>query len=133
MQMLTRSNRIGLLALGLALTLSVGCQYQGHRNFGATERFADSDINRPTKLIGTVPLALGDAIASPFTAWSDMDSDSGTYHEDHKYLSYAGSRSIARSDMSLEYQWIASLFAIPIETIYLIPTGIVDIVTILND
>ena len=96
------------LALGLILTVS-GCYYDGHRNMGAAEKWVGSDINYVPKLIGTIPIALVDAIIGPFTmAWDQLAYDP-QYNHKHKYFSYAASRTVARSHMGMVYIWLASI------------------------
>lgn len=123
--------------LGGVLLMSVGCSYNDHRVMGATEKWVASDIHTIPKAGGFLLLALGDAIVAPVSMWMDVDgndwSATSPHHEDYKYFSYAASREIVRSDMGGAYQWVASLLSIPIETAYLVVTGPVDIVTILND
>jgi len=126
----TLSCRLAVLAVGLLL-LS-GCVYNGHVSYGATEKWVHSDINYVPKILGTPVLAIVDGIISPFTAAFDVYDDH-PYAPDHRYLSYAGSRVIGRSDMSLGYQWLASVPSIVIETVWLIVTGPIDLFTVLWD
>ena len=124
------SSRLAVLAvLALALT---GCVYNGHVSYGATEKWVHSDINYVPKIIGTPIIAIVDGIISPFTAACDVYDDH-PYAPDHRYLSYAGSRVIGRSDMKLGYQWMASVPSIILETVWLIVTGPIDLFTVLFD
>lgn len=122
---------LGLMLVGVLLTSTVGCSYNGHTNMGDTEKWVASGVNIVPKVILTIPIAIFDSIVSPFTAAGDQIFRSHQYHEDHKYLSYAGSRSIGRSDMGLGYQIIVNIFSIPIETVWLLVTGPVDLITVL--
>jgi len=91
-----------------------------------------SDINYVPKIIGTPIVAIVDGVISPFTAACDVYDDH-PYSPDHRYLSYAGCRVIGRSDMSLGYQWEASVPAIVLETVWLLVTGPIDLFTVLFD
>lgn len=119
--------------LALALTLMLtGCYFDGHRNMGATEKWVNSDINYVPKIIGTPIIATVDAVFGPFTmAWDQMAYDP-QYNVKHKYFSYAGSRTIARSHMNMGYQWLAGLPTIVIDTVWLIVTGPIDLVWVLG-
>ncbi|MEO8754098.1 MAG: hypothetical protein ABI624_15620 [Casimicrobiaceae bacterium] len=122
---------IACLAVLGALLLSTGCIYNNHRSFGATEKWVHSDINYIPRYIGTPFVAIGDGIVAPFTAACDQWGDRPLYNPDHKYLSYAGSRVIARSDMGEGYQWLASVPSLVLDTLWLIVTGPVDLFTVL--
>ncbi len=119
------------LVLGALLLSSTGCMYDDHYSFGATEKWVHSDTTRVPKVIGTPFVAIVDGIIGPFTAASDEWGSETVYNENHKYLSYAGSRVVARSDIGLGYQWIASVPAITFDTLWLIVTGPIDLVTVL--
>jgi hypothetical protein len=122
----------GPVALGLLLLVSFGCKADdGHRNMGATVSVANSSLNYWTKPVGVLVVSVGDAVFSPLTMASDQMA-SKKYHKDHKWFSYAGSRTIARSDMGLEYQAIASIPTIIIETILLPITGTIDVIYAMN-
>ena len=124
--------RPALLALALGVLIgTTGCAYNRHRNFGATEKWVGSDMNYVTKTTGTFFVSIGDAIISPFTMLWDQLAYSPEYSPDHHYFSYAGSRTIARSDMGLGYQWVAMFPTLAIETVWLVITGPVDLVTVL--
>ena len=119
------------LALGLILMVS-GCYYNGHRNMGATEKWVGSEVNYVPKIIFTLPIAIVDAALGPFTmAWDQMAYDP-QYRPRHRYFSYAGSRTIARSDMGMAYQWLAGLPTIIIDTAFLIITGPIDLIWVLG-
>jgi hypothetical protein len=122
---------MGLLVLGVLLTSSVGCTYNGHTNMGDTEKWVASGVNVFPKTLIMIPIVIFDSVISPFTAAYDQLFRDPQYHEDHKYLSYAGSRSIGRSQMGLGYQIVGSIFSIPIETVWLLVTGPVDLITVL--
>jgi hypothetical protein len=139
----TCSRRLAALSLG-ALLLT-GCVYNDHASFGMTEKWCESDIHTIPKIVGTPFVAIGDSLISPFTAFADqyeidwwfiipvgIDRDE-VYHPDHRYLSYAGSRVIGRSNMGLGYQWGASIPSILIETVWLLITGPIDLITVLVD
>jgi hypothetical protein len=115
----------------LLLLVTTGCRYNDHRSFGATEKWVHSDINRVPKIIGTPFIAIVDGIISPVTAACDQWRSEEPYHPDHRYLSYAGSRVVARSDMGDGYIWLASVPSIILETVWLIITGPIDLVTVL--
>lgn len=119
------------LALGLILTVT-GCYYNGHRNMGATEKWVGSDINYVPKIIGTLPIAIVDAVLGPFTMTWDQIAYDPQYHPKHKYFSYAASRTIARSDMGMAYMWLASIPTILIDTVYLLVTIPIDLVWVLG-
>ena len=121
-----------LAALAVVAALLTGCVYDGHVSYGATEKWVHSDINYVPKIIGTPIIAIVDGIISPFTAACDVYDDH-PYAPDHRYLSYAGSRVIGRSDMGLGYQWMASVPSIVLETVWLIVTGPIDLFTVLWD
>ncbi len=126
------SSRLGLALSVLVLLASAGCTYNGHRTFGATEKIVASDVNYVTKIAGTAFVSLGDAILAPAEMIADQyEHGTNQYHPDHKYLSYAGSRAITRSDMGLGYQWMASIWSLVAETIYLPVTGSLDLLYIL--
>ena len=78
------------LALGAILMVS-GCYYDGHRNMGATEKWVNSDINYVPKIIGTLPIAIVDAVIGPFTMLWDQIAYDPQYDPHHKYFSYAAS------------------------------------------
>jgi len=135
--------RLAVLAIGALLF--TGCVYDDHACFGATEKWCESDIPTIPKIIGTPFVAIGDSIISPFTAFADqfeirwwfiipvgIDRDE-VYDPNHRYLSYAGSRVIGRSHMGLGYQWGASFFSIIFETVWLVITGPIDLITVLAD
>jgi hypothetical protein len=122
---------IAPLALGLIL-LVTGCYYNGHRNMGATEKWVMSDINYVPKIIGTPFIAIVDAIIGPATMLWDQVVYDPQYHPKHKYFSYAGSRTLARSDMGLGYLMLASIPAIIIDTVWLILTGPIDLIWVLG-
>jgi hypothetical protein len=126
---LTRS--LACLAVLGALLLSTGCVYDNHRSFGATEKWVHSDIHTVPKIIGTPFVAIADGIIGPATAACDQWGSDELYHPDHRYLSYAGSRVIARSDMGHGYQWLASVPSIILDTVWLIVTGPIDLFTVL--
>ncbi len=134
-----------LAALSIGALLLTGCVFNDHACFGATEKWTTSDIHTIPKIVGTPFVAIFDSIISPFTAFADqyeidwwfivpvgIDRDE-VYDPDHRYLSYAGSRVIGRSDMGLGYQWGASIFSILFETVWLIITGPIDLITVLAD
>jgi len=131
MSQITSLLRPGLILSILLLSATIGCKYDDHRNMGATEALANSNLNYWTKPVGVLVVSVGDAVFSPFTMASDQMS-SERYHQDHKYFSYAGSRAIARSNMGLEYQAIASFPTILIETLFLPITGTIDVITAIN-
>lgn len=125
-------------ALLAAALLAPGCVYNDHASFGATEKWVESDINYVPKIIGTPFIAIVDGIVSPATAWVDQFETfelrrGEVYHPDHRYLTYAGSRVIARSEMGDGYKWGTSIFSIILETVWLPVTGLVDLVTVLSD
>ena len=122
---------IAPLALGMIL-LVTGCYYNGHRNMGATEKWVGSDINYVPKIIGTPFIAIVDALIGPFTMLWDQLAYDPQYHPKHKYFSYAASRTVARSEMGLGYQWMASVPTILIDTVYLLITGPIDLVWVLG-
>jgi hypothetical protein len=122
---------LACLAVLGALLLSTGCMYDNHRSFGATEKWVHSDVNVVPKLIGTPLIAIVDGIIGPATAACDQWSSRPPYHPDHEYLSYAGSRVIGRSDMGEGYKWLASVPSIVLDTVWLIVTGPIDLVTVL--
>ncbi|MHC4845951.1 MAG: hypothetical protein ACYTCU_07295 [Planctomycetota bacterium] len=125
--------RPALLLLALALFIgTTGCAYNQHRNFGATEKWVGSDVDYVTKVTGTFFLSLGDSILSPVTMLCDQVARDPQYHPEHKYYSYSGSRTIARSDMGLGYQWMTMFPALIIETVWFPITGLVDMVTVLG-
>ncbi len=123
-----------LLNVALPLVLlcaTTSCVYNDHRNFGMTEKWVASDVNHVAKTFTTPILAIGDSIISPATMIWDVTRPGPPYDLRHRYLSYSGSRVIARSDMGLGQQWLAMVPAFLIETAWLIITGPVDIVTVL--
>ena len=128
----SRAFNYRLAALAVVAALLSGCMYNGHYSYGATEKWVHSDINIVPKTIGTPIVAIVDGIISPFTAAFDVYDDH-PYAPDHRYLSYAGCRVIGRSDMALGYQWLASVPAIVLETVWLIVTGPIDLFTVLFD
>lgn len=140
----TLSRRFALPS-ALGLLLLTGCVYNDHASFGATEKWTTSDIHTVPKIVGTPFVAIFDSLVSPFTAFADqyeidwwfiipvgIDRDE-VYHPDHRYLSYAGSRVIGRSPMGLGYQWACSIPSILIETVWLVITGPIDLITVLAD
>jgi hypothetical protein len=120
----TLSRRLALLSLG-ALLFTTGCVYDNHMCMGMTEKWVHSDVNTVPKIIGTPFLAIFDSLIAPATGVVDLARD------DTKYLSYCGSREVGYGTMGDGYKWITSLFSIPIETVWLIITGPVDLVTVL--
>ena len=124
--------RCCLIALCLALLVTAGCKYNGHRNMGATETIGTSELNDFAKPVGVFLVAIPDAVLSPFTMLADRIGGNN-YNGDHHYFSYSGSRVIADSHMGLEYQWLATAPTILIETVWLIITGPVDLITVLNE
>jgi hypothetical protein len=122
---------LAALAVVALLVLTPACVYDDHRSFGATEKWIFSDINRVPKIIGVPFVSIGDSLISPFTAACDQWGSDPLYDPNHKYLSYAGSRVLARSHMGDGYKWGASIPAIIIETVWLIVTGPIDLVTVL--
>lgn len=131
------SGRIAKQSLGWAVALVlitqlVGCAYDHHTNMGDTEKWIASDVHIVPKCIGLLVLPAFDAVVSPFTMSGDLIFRDKQYDPRHKYLSYAGSRTIGRSHMGLGYQIWCSLFTIPIETVWLIVTGPVDLITVLG-
>lgn len=129
----TRSPR-GAAALALVMFLglaSSGCLYNGHRTMGATEKIEASDVNFVTKIGGVFFVSLGDSIIAPAEMIVDQTFIEPPYHPEHRYLSYAGTRTVARSDMGLGYQGMASVWSLVVETIYLPVTGTIDLVSIL--
>jgi hypothetical protein len=119
------------LALGLLL-VTAGCFYNGHRNMGATEKWVGSDINYVPKIIGTPFIAIVDAIIGPATmAWDQIVYDP-QYHPNHKYFSYAASRTIGRSGMGMGYSWLATIPSIIIDTVWFPLTGLIDLVWVLG-
>jgi hypothetical protein len=118
------------LLLCVLLLGNVGCVYNSHLNFGATEKWVASDVHTFPKVGGTIFLSIFDSLFSPWFMIAD-EFRSEDYHPDHNYLTYAGSRTIGRSNMPLGYQAIASIFAIPIETAYLVITGPLDLIRVL--
>jgi hypothetical protein len=126
-----RTRLLASLVLALLLLSPSGCLYNGHRNMGATERWVASDINFMPKIGGTFFIAIVDAIIGPGTMLVDQVFYNPQYHENHKYFSYAGSRTIARSDMGHGYQWLAAFPTFLIDTVWLILTGPIDIVWVL--
>lgn len=132
------SVRRTVAAAVLAALAATGCVYDDHASFGATEKWVESDINYVPKIIGTPFVAIADGIVAPATAWVDQFETfefrrDEVYHPDHRYLSYAGSRVIARSGMGDGYKWGTSIFSIIFDTVWLPVTGIVDLVTVLSD
>ncbi len=123
---------LACLAVLGALLLCTGCLYNDHRSFGATEKWVHSDINYVPKIIGTPFVAIGDGIVAPFTAASDQWGSRPLYNPNHKYLSYAGSRVIARSDIGDGYKWLASVPSLIFDTLWLIVTGPIDLFTVLG-
>ena len=119
------------LLVGLLLVGSSGCSYNHHTNIAATEKWVASDVNVVPKVLGGILTSIVDAVFSPFTASFDYIYYDPQYDPDHEYLSYAGSRTVGRSDMPDGYQWMASIFTIPIETVYLPLTGLIDLVYVL--
>jgi hypothetical protein len=122
---------LGWVVVGVLFAGTVGCSYNGHTNMGDTEKWVASGVNVVPKTIGLVPITAFDSVVSPFTAAGDQIFRGHQYHMDHKYLSYAGSRSIGRSNMGFGYQVVASAISIPIETVWLVVTGPVDLVTVM--
>ena len=122
---------LSLVVLGVLVLSTVGCTYNRHSNMGATEKWVHSDVHIVPKAFGLIFLPAIDAIISPFTASYDYLARDPQYHEDHKYLSYAGSRTVGRSDMGFGYQVWASIFTIPIETVWLLLTGPIDLFNVL--
>lgn len=121
-----------LMAAGVLLTLATGCRFNDHYNYGATEKWVDSDLHTIVKVVGTPVVAIVDGVISPATMSVDQTADA-TYHPDHEYMTYSGSRVIARSDMGLGYQWLSSIFSIPLETFWLLVTLPVDAIHTLSD
>ena len=122
---------LGLVVIGVLLTSSFGCTYNGHTNMGATEKRVASRVNVLPKVLVLLPISIVDSVFSPFTAARDQWFRDEQYHPNHEYLSYAGSRAIGRSDMGLGYEIMVSIFSIPIETVWLLLTGPVDLITVL--
>ena len=121
---------VAALALGLLL-LTSGCVYNRHANMGATERWVASDINLMPKIGGTFLIGTFDAIIGPVTMLVDQIFRRPQYDENHKYLSYAGSRTISRSEMGDGYKWLAGFPTLVIDTAFLVLTGPVDIAWVL--
>ena len=117
--------------LGLALLVAPACKYNGHRTMGATEKLVASDVNHVAKIGGTFFVSLGDSILAPAEMLVDQVVYDPQYVPEHKYFSYAGSRTIARSDMGHGYQWLAAFPTFLIDTVWLILTGPIDIVWVL--
>ncbi|MHC5211326.1 MAG: hypothetical protein ACYTG2_11460 [Planctomycetota bacterium] len=118
------------LVLGLLL-LTPGCVYNRHVNMGATERWVASDLNTVSKITGTVFISIADAFIGPGTMIVDQFAFNPRYDERHKYLSFASSRTVARSDMGDGYKWMASVPALVFDIGWLIVTGPTDLVWVL--
>jgi hypothetical protein len=125
------SRRLALLTLGLLL-FTTGCVYDNHACMGMTEKWTHSDVNYITKIIGTPVVSIVDSVIAPVTGLCD-ELDPPSYSPDHEYLSYVGSRVIGRSTMGDGYKWMCSVPSIVIETVWLIVTGPVDLLTVLFD
>jgi len=122
---------LGWLAVGVLVVGTVGCSYNRHTNMGTTEKWAMSDVHIVPKTLGLLILPPLDAVFSPFTMSGDLLFRDEQYDPAHKYLSYAGSRTIGRSPMGLGYQVLCSIFTIPIETVWLPVTGLIDLATVM--
>ncbi|MGQ0553391.1 MAG: hypothetical protein ACT4PU_09245 [Planctomycetota bacterium] len=118
---------ICVLLLGLT-----GCQYNQHRNLGATEKWVASDVNYVPKILGTVLLSIGDAFVGPVTMLVDHAENDRQYHPDHLYFSYAASRTNGRSEMGLGYQWMVMFPTFIADTVFLPVTGLIDLVAVLG-
>ena len=117
---------VGVLALGVT-----GCVHNDHLVFGATEKWVASDTHMIPKSFGVVFTSVFDAILAPWFMMGEQVFRDEQYHPDHKYISYSGSRTVARSDMAQGYQFVASVFSIPIDTVYLLLTGPIDLIWVL--
>jgi len=114
------------LALGLTLA-ATGCYYDGHRNMGATEKWVGSDVNMVPKVVGTPIVAIVDSAISPATMLWDQAAYDPEYSPEHHYLSYAASRTVARSHMGAGYQWLTLAPTLAFDTVWLIVTGPIDL------
>ncbi len=124
---------LGWLAVGVLLLGTVGCfSYEGHTNMGNTEKWVASDVPWVARALWVPPVSIWDAVWSPFTASIDYIFRDPQYHPDHEFLSYAGSRTIGRSDLADGWKIYVSLFPIVIETVWLPLTGFVDLVTVVG-
>lgn len=120
------------LLVGLLSLTFTGCYYNGHRTFGATEKLAASEVTVIPKTIGVLFSSPVDSLLAPWIMIFDQLRYDPQYDPNHKYISYAGSRVIARSDMEWGYSAIATIFAVPIETVYLLLTGPIDLIWVLG-
>ncbi|RKY19652.1 MAG: hypothetical protein DRQ55_10190, partial [Planctomycetota bacterium] len=118
---------VGVLALGVT-----GCVHNDHLVYGATEKWEASDQHMVPKAFGFIFPVVFDAILSPWFMMGEQIARDEQYHPDHRYISYAGSRTIARSDMGQGYKFFASIFSLPIDTVYLLISGPVDLIWILG-
>ncbi len=119
------------LSLAVLLVTATGCMYDHHRNMGATEKLEGSGLHTIPKAVLFPFVAITDSLISPITMACDLASHDEQYHPAHHYFSYSGSRTIARSQMGMGWQWAASVPSIIIETCWLIVTGPIDLVTVL--
>lgn len=120
------------LVAGLVLVGATGCVHNNHLVFGATEKWTASDVHIVPKTLGTLVVAPFDAVLAPWFMIVDQGFRSEQYDPDHKYFSYAGSRTVGRAGMGWGYEIIASVFSIPIDTIYLLVTGPIDLIWVLG-
>ena len=130
----TRRNYGWLAAIVLTLSMGgvAGCTFNGATNWGMTRKWVQSDVNIFPKIVGSIPIGIIDGVISPFTALADyIGSDDEAYAAGEWYLSYAGSRTIADSTMPEGWRLGMSIISIPLDTVWLILSLPVDVITIL--
>ena len=118
---------LGVLAL--VLVAATGCRYNDHRTMGATQKLGTSDVSPIPKMLGTMIVGIGESIIAPLEATWDYATNDEQYADDHEYLSYAGSRTLKRSQDDMGgYMYMVYPFTVLIETVWLIVTLPVDAV-----
>lgn len=122
----------GWLLVGILALSTTGCVYNDHLVFGATEKWVASDTHMIPKTLGTIVIAPFDAVFAPWFMIADQLVRDEQYSPNHKYISFSGSRTVARSGMAWGYHDIATIFALPIDIVYLPLTGLIDIVWVLT-
>jgi len=120
-----RSQFVGILAT-VALLVATGCSHNNHRTFGTTQRFVASDVPNLGKAVGTPFLAIGDSVISPAMMLVDHVEQEQQYVPEHVYTTYAGTRTVRRSDDMGAYKYFAMPFSAAIETVLLPATLVAD-------
>lgn len=123
----SRSQLVGILAaIAVPVLLATGCSHNNHRTFGTTQRFVASDVPNLGKAVGTPILAIGDSVISPAMMLVDQVEHEQQYDPDHRYTTYAGTRTVARSTDMGAFKYFALPFSALIETVLLPVTLLAD-------